>query len=147
MGDRLPVPQHNVVFGEQPQAPAPPTARWRATGEGDQVRFLFAIHFRCGAGRGRVPLYRRDALGAEPLAHPRDGGATDIEGGGDLAVGPGGTAGGFIRFEQDARPREGAGGSGSLRDEGLQRRAIASEMSGFRYDEQSADRLSPGGVS
>lgn len=121
MRDRLPVSQDDVALGKQPQRPALPTARRRATGEGNQVRFLFSVHFRSGTGSGWVPLHCRDALGDEPLPHARDGGAADIEGGDDLGIAPRGAVGGLVRFEQDARTGEGAGRGCAPRDERLQR--------------------------
>ena len=86
-------------------------------GQGDEAGLGPAVELEL-PGRSLLRLADQGGLEAlldEPLADPLDGGGADLQGLGDLPVGPGGAAVGGVGLEQDA-------GMGQLAGGGLDRR-------------------------
>src|SRR4029453_5853945 len=119
--------QLNETFGQQTHAPALLPFRRLRAGQSDQMRLLLSIELlRFGSLGPAMDQRRLQPLHGEPLAHPSDRRAADLQGIGDLGVGPGLGESIFalVGFEKDARMGQPARRGVAASDQAFQPAAI-----------------------
>src|SRR5215218_9168244 len=119
--------QLHETLGQKTHAPALSPLRRLRTSQSDQMRLLLSIELAWFGGLGPAVDQRRlQPLPSEPLAHPSDRRAADLQDIGDPGVGPGllGSIFALVGFEKDARMGQPASRGVAASDQALQAAAI-----------------------
>jgi hypothetical protein len=104
VGDGVNDLQFDQFVGQQPHRPVGPPCRRRRASHGNQPGLGCSVELAWAAG----PVLRFAGQGSvqplldQALAHAGDSGQANVQGLGDLRIGPSGAAGGRIGLEQDA---------------------------------------------
>src|SRR5712692_3180328 len=89
------------------------------------MRLLLAIETALGSGEARARIQGGfEPFPSEAFADPLDGGTADLQRLDNLEIRPAAAFGASVRFEQDARPSQGACGGLAAGNQGLESGAL-----------------------